>query len=301
MAQENSSSVQLWIKERVGSVKLPLDPELLEVYIAESLHERGNAATLEAVQAVGFPHDSLSSRAPKMDACLSLLLKEIEGAEDEIYGVPRVQSLRFEELEKIERTAFIARLVPDGTRMETDEEARQRGCEDIALFRLQYWALLRLGELLDVRFDELQYSSDKSHGVLHLNSTSRWTSRYLFVPIEVMKAVEDIKSRDSYPGDNLFDMTQIEALHRIKRAGVMAELGEGLSGQSARIGMTQDLLAAGMTLADVREDGNWFEHSEMFIYCIKDMPECEAVETYYGKEIAFPTIGIFEKLNRLGL
>ena len=176
--------------------------------------------------------------------------------------------------------------------MENETEAEIRGLEDVAMLRLQHSTLLRLGELLQVKIGDVRYDYDGGNGTLLLNlpasAVTRAVTRELFIPGDVLYAVAGLRPLNADPEDLLFPMTLTEASRRIKEAGKIAELGEGLSGQSARIGMTQDLLLDRCDLEEVQRAGNWFEHPQMFIYCVKDMEDSEAVESFYENAETFP-------------
>ena len=59
------------------------------------------------------------------------------------------------------------------------------------------------------------------------------------------------------PGTSVFRLSASQIFRRIKAATKMAGLGEPLSAHSSRVGMAQDLSAAGAELPELMTAGRW--------------------------------------------
>ena len=59
------------------------------------------------------------------------------------------------------------------------------------------------------------------------------------------------------PGTSVFGLSASQIYRRVKAAAKMAGLGEGFSAHSPRVGMAQDLSAAGAELPELMTAGRW--------------------------------------------
>lgn len=99
------------------------------------------------------------------------------------------------------------------------------------------------------------------------------------------KLLKAIRPEGAKPTDSVFGMRRAEYVsRRIKRAAKNAGLGAGFSGHSCRVGMAQDLSAAGFDLIQIMQAGRWksprivaryVENLEIRRGAVANLPEIE--------------------------
>ena len=73
-------------------------------------------------------------------------------------GLKQAPALSRDGLKKIIRTACIPRPRGRGQGKETEQTARKRGREDIAMLHVQFDGMLRIGELRDLCWGDIEYN-----------------------------------------------------------------------------------------------------------------------------------------------
>ena len=200
-------------------------------------------------------HEDPTSR-PLVKATMKRLGRE--------HGKSRKQArgLTKEALAAIKATARIQR-IDKGKRQrkETEFQATMRGAVDLALLEVMRDGLLRGSEASVLRWGNLEFHTDGS-GRLHVlrsktDQTAEGTVLYLgpaavdaLLAIRPNEAVIDL-------GASVFGLSARQISRRIKAETKIAGLGEGFSGHSPRVGMAQDLSAAGAELSELMTAGRW--------------------------------------------
>ena len=160
-------------------------------------------------------------------------------------------------LKAIKKTAHEPRTGPTG-RTETPEFARQRGDVDIALASVMRDALLRRMEAAELRWDCVEFRPDGSARITVRRSKTTSSSAVLYAGVEAADALRRIRPPDAKPGDRAFGLHSGRAIsNRIAAMAIAAGLGKGFSGHSPRVGMAQDLTAAGAGLTAIMVAGRW--------------------------------------------
>ena len=117
--------------------------------------------------------------------------------------------------------------------------------------------LLRGSEASALRWGDLEFQADGS-GRLHvLRSKTDQTAEgvVLYPGSAAVDALLAIRPNEAVinPGASVFGLSARQISRRIKAATKMAGLGEGFSGHSPRVGMAQDLSAAGAELPELND------------------------------------------------
>ena len=180
------------------------------------------------------------------------------------HGKPRKQArgLTKEALAAVKATARIQR-VDNGKRRrkETESQAAMRSAVDLALLEVMRDGLLRGSEASALRWGDLEFHADGS-GRLHvLGSKTDQTAEgtVLYLGPAAMDSLLAIRPNEAVidPGASVFGLSSRQISRRIKAATKMAGLGDGFSARSPRVGMAQDLSAAGAELPELMTAGRW--------------------------------------------
>ncbi|MYF04331.1 MAG: tyrosine-type recombinase/integrase, partial [Holophagales bacterium] len=210
-------------------------------------------------KAISYRHGKRGYPSPTASEGVKATLAGLRNqAAEDGRGDPRqARALTGTGLRAIERTAHRQRRGPTG-RTESVESARWRGDVDIALASVMRDALLRRGEAARLRWGEVEFWSDGSARVIVRHSKTSSASAVLYVGLRAAKALRRIRAADAEPGDRVFRLRSGRSIaNRIAAMARAAGLGEGFSGHSPRIGMAQDLTAAGVGLPALMVAGRW--------------------------------------------
>ena len=200
-------------------------------------------------------HEDPTTR-PLVKATMKRLARE--------YGKPRKQAkgLTSEALAAVKATSRIQR-VDQGKRLrkEAEGQAASRAAVDLALLEVMRDGLLRRSEASALRWGDLEFNADGS-GRLHVprsktDQTAEGAVLYLGAAAE--ESLLAIRPQEAVidPGTMVFGLSVGQISRRIKAATKMAGLGEGFSAHSPRVGMAQDLSAAGAELPELMTAGRW--------------------------------------------
>ena len=152
------------------------------------------------------------------------------------------------------------------------------------MLHVQFDGMLRIGELCDLLWGDIEYNPDRSSGtatIRHSKTDQGGEGAIVWLSAGAMSALEAIRPVSEQPDDRVFRMSAASATRRIKAAGIAAGLGDGLSGHSARVGMTQELVKAGIHIAAIMRAGRW-SSSEMVPYYSRNILASEGgVAQYY--------------------
>ena len=180
------------------------------------------------------------------------------------YGKPRQQAngLTNERLAAVKATARIQR-VHQGKRRRKKIEAQAdtRALVDLALLEVMRDGLLRGSETSALRWGDLEFHADGS-GRLHVaRSKTDQTAEaaVLYLGPAAVEALLATRPQGAVidPGASVFGLSARQIARRIKSATKMAGLGEGVSTHSPRVGMAQDLSAAGAELPELMTASRW--------------------------------------------
>ena len=272
-----------WLEDRGEDAALPVSPGLVLVYLIECADRYKMSTVRVIISAIKKAHESEGYESPTDDPEVKELIEGL-AREKRGEGVKQAWALSRDGLEKIIRTACIPRPRGRGQGVEKEQTARKRGLEDIAMLHVQFDGMMRISELLDLLRGDIEYNADRRSGtatIRHSKTDQEGEGATVWLSPGAMSALEAIRPVSEQPNDRIFRMTTVSATRRIKAAGIAAGLGDGLSGHSARVGMTQELVKAGIHIAAIMKAGRW-SSSEMVPYYSRNILAAEGgVAQYY--------------------
>ena len=272
-----------WLEDRGEDAMLPVSPGLVLVYLSECADKYKMKTIRLIVSAIKDAHETAGHASPTDDPEVKELIEGLT-REKRGEGLKQAPALSRDGLDRIIRTACIPRPRGRGQGKEREQTARKRGREDIAMLHVQFDGMLRIGELCDLLWGDIKYNADRRSGtatIRHSKTDQVGGGAIVWLSPGAMSALEAIRPLSEQPDDRIFRMTVVSATRRIKVAGIAAGLGDGLSGHSARVGMTQELVKAGIHIAAIMRAGRW-SSAEMVPYYSRNILASESgVAQYY--------------------
>lgn len=242
-----------WCEGR-GYPSLPADGWTVSAYLAHRAATGVRTGTLEAdLNAVRHFHRQNLHPSPTGDV---VVRRTLAGLRAQCETPPKqARGLTAERFERVKATACLPR--PWGRGMESQATARRRGVTEIALLSTMRDGLLRCGEAAALQWRDIHVGRDGT-GTMVIRS-SKTSREPALQPLRstTVAALERIQPNDVKPTDSVFSMTPRVVNRTVARACRHAGLGEGFGGHSARVGMAQDLTAAGFDLASIMQAGRW--------------------------------------------
>ena len=261
---------------------LPADPAQVAAYLAERIQEHGHKpATLRvAASAIAFAHKTVQADDP----CASPEVKKTLRCATRKAGKDQKQAeaLTEEALSAIEATACEPRLGRGG-RYESQETARSRGHLDIALISLMRDAMLRVSEAAVLSWRDIESEADGTGRLLIRRSKTdvEGQGAVAFLSAQTMAALALIRD-EAAQDDSVFGLRPNQISARIKQAAQAADLGDGYSGHSPRVGMARDLARAGTELPSLMNAGRWRSPAMPAHYTRNESAGKGAVAQFHG-------------------
>ncbi len=242
-----------WATERALPV-LPAAPGDLEGWLATLWLEGKKHTTLSTyLAAVTHEHRDRPGPNPGHDPQVRLLLSGIKSlAAGEGTTTKQAAPLRWEHAMRIADTAHRPRRNQPGGRLETPQQARRRAEIDIALVVAAHDAALRCGELLAITWGDVDLTNDNGCGLVRIRRSK--TDQHAKGAVAALseyttQALARIKPADAEPGDLVFDLSPSTVARRFKAAAKAAGIDPAnITTHSPRVGMAQDLAAAGIDM-----------------------------------------------------
>ena len=168
------------------------------------------------------------------------------GAQKQARGISR------EDLAAIRATACSPR-VGRGGKIETREQARERGQVDIALCCLMFDGMLRRSEAAVLTWEDIGRAADGSGRmtVRRSKTDQEGEGKVLWISPATMDALAAIRRPSDTDSDPVFGLAGQQISRRIAAACETAGLGQGFSGHSLRVGAAQALAGANISLAAI--------------------------------------------------
>ena len=265
---------------------LPADPVTVAAYMTHRDEMGLSAATLAMDRkAISHHHRNHGYSTPTASEGVKLTIAGLRNqAAEEGRGEPRqARGLNVDVLAAIRATAHVPRTGPTG-RKETVETARSRGEMDIAIASVMRDALLRRGEAAELRWGAVEFRRDGSARVIIKRSKTSNTSAVLYVGPQATEDLRRIRPEQASPRARVFELRCGRSIsNRIAAMTRAAGLGEGFSGHSPRIGMAQDLTAAGVGLPALMVAGRWKSERMPAHYSRGEAAGRGAVAQYYAR------------------
>ena len=174
----------------------------------------------------------------------------------------QAQGLRWEHILLIEAAAYVPRRNQPGGRLETPEQARRRAYMDIALAAVGHNGALRCSELLALTWNDIEFPDDGA-GLATIwirRSKTDQGGKGAAVAISEFAAQALVRLRPEGfdPDARIFGFSPSTARRRLKAAALAANIDPaGISTHSLRVGMAQDLAAAGTDTIGLMLAGRW--------------------------------------------
>ena len=275
-----------WATDR-GMPAAPTDPETVAAHLAE-LAETARPSTLRVRRsAIKAAHEAAGLDDPtaneKVRSTLSRLARQAAASGT---GDPRqAPGLTATALAAIRATARRRQTSRSGRR-ESESAAAKRGLVDIALCSVMRDAMLRRSEAAALTWGDIKTQEDGT-GCLAIRVTTsdpESSGNVQYLGAEAMLDLAAIRPPEAAPTDPVFGLSAPQIGRRIKRAAAAAGLGDGFSGQSPRVGMVQDLMAAGAELHGLMLAGRWKTSAMPARYAHNQAAGRDAVAKYYARE-----------------
>ena len=269
--------------ERQGYASAPAAPAAVAAHLA-AIAETAGASTLKVRRAaIGAAHRAAGLPDPTTSELVKRALSGL--VKQAARPVRQASPLTATALAAIRATACQRR--SGGTlrrRTETAAAARRRGLADIALCGVMRDALLRREETAALTWADIVREDDGSGRLTIRRSKTDPEAdgavQYLGPP--TMRDLAGIRPPDARAGDSVFGIGGSQVSRRIAAAARAAGLGDGFSGHSPRIGMAQDLAAAGVGLPELMQAGRWSSSAMPALYVRAQSAGRGAVAKYYA-------------------
>jgi len=267
-----------------GLRPLPADPVTVAAYLTNRAEQGLSASSLSLDRkAISHYHRSAGVSSPTTAEGVKLTIAGLRNqAAQQGRGEPKqAKGLTTEGLKAIVRTARRRRRGQTG-RTESEAFALRRGMVDIAMASVMRDALLRRGEAAELRWSDVEFCPDGSSLITIRRSKTSLVSAVQYVGVEATLALRRIRPLNANPELRVFGLRSGRSIsNRIAAMARAAGLGEGYSGHSPRVGMAQDLTAAGVGLAALMVAGRWRSERMPAHYARGEAPRRGAVARFH--------------------
>ena len=264
---------------------LPADPLTVAAYL---VHRAAAGLSMSSLamdrKAISYYHRTAGFPTPTAAEGVRQTLAGLKNraADEGRHESRQARGLTAEVLEAIRRTAHGARTGPSG-RTESEEAARRRGDMDIAIASVMRDGLLRRSEAADLRWRDVTLVEDGTARIRVRRSKTASSSAILYVGPAATAALRAIMPENVVRQKRVFGLRSGRAVsNRVAAMARAAGLGEGFSGHSPRVGMAQDLTAAGVGLTAIMVAGRWKSERMPAHYSKAQEAGRGAVARFYG-------------------
>ncbi len=276
---------RLWA-ESEGLQSLPADPMTVAAYLTNRASQGLSQSTLSLDRkAISHYHRAAGVPTPTISEGVKLTLAGLRNkAAEQGRGEPKqARGLTGRCLEKIVATSYRRRIGQTGRR-ESVAGARRRGDMDIAIVSVMRDALLRRGEAAELRWGDVEFCPDRSALITIRRSKTSNVSAVQYVGLTATEALRRIRPPRPHPDRRVFGLRSGRSIsNRIAAMTRAAGLGPGFSGHSPRVGMAQDLTAAGVGLAALMVAGRWKSERMPAHYARGEAARRGAVARFHGE------------------
>ena len=229
---------------------LPARPEALAAYLCELANTKGRSTSCLSLHLTGIRHVHEAHQInpnPARDPSVMRVQRGLRRLQAR--PARQAQGLTLKALAAIEATACRPRRGRGG-RLETKPQALRRGLVDIALCRVLRDGLLRRGECAALCWGDLEVHDDGSASLLIRESKTDPDRQgaVCYLSQKTALALDVLRAPSARPDAAVFGLGEKQIGRRVQAAARAAGLGEGFGGHSGRVGMAQDLTAAGVSL-----------------------------------------------------
>ena len=250
-----------WLKKRGIPLSLPIDPELVALYLVEMADRYSFSHISNATKAIKYEHKQVKCLSPTTSA----VVKDVMAGLYRTLGGRQQQArpLFYADVEAINRTAFIPRPSAKRNMSEGGYEkpyvALRRGKLDIAITCTMFEGLLRSGEAEELRWRDISYAEDGSGVALirYSKTDQEGDGAYVWLSPDTMSALDDIKPGTPDENARIFRLGSPAIVERIQKSAKFAGLGKGYSGHSPRVGMIYELVRADISPSMIIQAARW--------------------------------------------
>lgn len=154
---------------------------------------------------------------------------------------------------------------------------------DMALIRVMRDGLLRVSEVAALRWNDIQ-DRERGAGTMHIRRSKtdqRGMGHYGYLAPVTMQALSAIKRNRRH--GRVFPVHPDHIGRRIRTLAIRADLGQGYSGHSPRVGMAVDLVEMGIQMPALMQVGRWRSAGMPTRYTEQVAAAWNAVAQYYGE------------------
>ena len=276
-----------WAEGR-GVPSLPASPGLTAAFLAELAEAELSVATIRVTKsALAAVHRATGHPDPTSSEGVRRVMAGIARS----HGKPQRQAkpLTAAELAAVKATAHLPRDYQGRARKgESAQAAARRGQVDVALVSVLRDGLLRRSEAAALTWGDVDLQADGSARVHVQRSKTdpEAEGTVLYIGQAATAALVAMLPEDGAvvePGNPVFGLSESQIGRRVRAAALAAGLGDGFTGHSGRVGMAQDLAAAGVELPALMVAGRWQSPRMPARYTARQAAARGAVARYYGE------------------
>ena len=278
-------SFEKWAEAR-AIMALPATPALMAGYLSHLAEERKVSVPTVRLHraALAAVHRATGHEDPTDNEGVRRILQGISRARGR--AQKQAKPLTAEALAAVKATAGHRRQLGHGEKgQESAERASWRGLVDVALLSILRDGLLRRSEAAALSWGDLEFREDGS-ALLQVRRSKTDPGAegvVLYIGQGAAAALWAIR-----PAEELLDMkgsvfglSPRQLSRRVKAAARAADLGDGFSGHSGRVGMAQDLVKSGVELPALMTAGRWKSSTMPARYTERQSADRGAVARYY--------------------
>ena len=277
-----------WCQDQ-GEVALPADPEAIADYLIERFEvDDWRTATLKSAWAgIADKHRSAGYQEIAVHPGVRRTLKGL--AQRDKRPQVQAQPLRDSEMERIRGAAWVPRTAGGRRRrQETRAETKKRALLDIAICSTLRDGMLRRSELAELRWGDLQFL-DTGFALINIRKSKtdqEGEGREQLLGPECAEDLRAIMPEGALvdPERKVIGLSASQIGRRVRRICMEAGLGDGYTGHSGRVGMAQDLSAAGAELPELMEVGGWKSSEMVAKYTKAQRAERGVMARYHGRK-----------------
>ena len=270
-----------WLQDQGFGDIMPIDQGFVALYLIDCANFYSYSTVDTILCAINDAHVRAGHEPPKNQPLVREVMSGLRrGKRGEI--VHQADALTSEGVEAILGTAYIRR--PMGRGIETESTARRRGNEDTAMILTLFDGMLRISELVELEYRDIDHNPDGVSGTACIRASKTdqiGRGAFVWLSPRAMAAISRHRPANATPADRIFPMDRNTVIRRVRRMGQVAGLGDGLTGHSPRIGMTQELVSAGIHIVLIMQAGRWSSAEMVPYYSRAILPAEGAVALWY--------------------
>lgn len=275
------NAFQVWAEER-GYPAAPATPEAVAAHLAALARKVGTSTLKVRRVAIGAAHRTAGLPDP---TATEVVKRTLAGLVRQAKTVPRQAApLTAEALAAIRSTAGLPRVQAQTGRRERPATAKARSLVDVALCSVMRDGLLRRSEAAALRWGDIATEADGSGRltIRHSKTDPAGIGAVQYLGKQAMRDLAAIRPADAAPTAPVFCLSASQIQRRIAAAAQAASLNGRFTGHSPRVGMAQDLAAAGVTLPALMQAGRWQSSAMPARYVRAQAAGRGAVAQYYA-------------------